>query len=212
MNYLQLVNDFLVETEMDDQQTTVTGLLDDPLRATIWVRDAWLQIQRSRQDWTFRWAEGTFNTVASQREYTPAQAGMVAGDIMDLSTLTIPAEKSRLVIAGYKQFQFGDTEGMPTYVSRKPNNTIGLYNIPNAIYTINYDYYMNPVTLVDNTDTPTLDPAYHKAITWLAVKNYAREQGNEWRGLYQAATTEYVQINHNMVNAFTPDLGPKRGL
>ena len=43
MNYLQLVNDFMIETDMDDQIVTVTGQIDDGLKATIWIRDAWLQ-------------------------------------------------------------------------------------------------------------------------------------------------------------------------
>lgn len=212
MNYLQLVNDFLIETEMDDQQATVVDLLDDPLRATVWVRDAWLEIQRARNDWSFRWAEGNFDTIAAQREYTLTELGRVSGDIVNLSTLRIIAEKKRLDVAHYNKYEFMDSTGMPTWVSQKPNKNIGLYYIPDAAYTINFDYYSAPVTLADNADTPTLESAYHKAIVWLAVKNYAREQGGEWRGLYQAAQAEYLIVYHNMVNSFTPKMGRKVGL
>jgi len=201
MNYLQLVNDFMIETSMDDQISSVLAQLDDGLKATTWIRDAWTEIQRN-ETWKFRWAEGSFPTVAAQRRYTLAQQNRVAGDKLDRTQLTIGT--GRLTEVDYDLVRFSTSPGTPTLFSVRPDESIELYYIPNAIETVNYEYWKAPVVLADDTDTPDIDPDWHKAIVWKAIINYAREQGREWDGLYRAANREFKTIYSDMLIEFLP--------
>ena len=159
MNYLQLVNDFMIETDMDDQIVTVTGQIDDGLKATIWIRDAWLQIQRNEK-WEWLWYEGTLTTVASQSTYVYTD---ITTDDLDRSSLRLPAESKYIHEYGIEAIRFDTATGSPS-------------------------------------------------IVWLAISNYAREQGAEWAGLYVTANREYNQIYSTMTNRYMPRMEPKVGL
>ena len=197
MNYLQLVNDFMIESNIDDQVVTVTGQVDDSLKATTWVRDAWLQIQRSER-WSFMAAEGSFNTVASTSTYT------IAEEEYDISSFRIAALSRDVYPIDLGHVRFQTTEAAPTRVAQLINRDVFFSPIPDAVYTITYDAWADPVTLTSDTDTPTLPAQFHKAIVWLALKNYAREQGAEWNGLYVAATREYNHMHSDMIRKYLP--------
>jgi len=208
MNYLQLVNDFMIETDMDDQIVTVTGQIDDGLKATIWIRDAWLQIQR-REKWEFLWYEGTMTTVASQSTYP--KSDLTTGRV-NRDSLRLPATKSYVHAYSINSFRFSTDTGIPTKVAYLPNESMVLNPIPDAAYVITADCYAKPVTLMNDTDTPSMDEDFHKAIVWIAISNYAREQGAEWAGLYTVANREFNQIYSTMTNRYMPDMQPKVGL
>lgn len=211
MDYLQLVNDFLVETGMEDPIESVIGQIDDSLKATTWIRDAWVEIQRAEQ-WKFRWAEGSFATVASQQRYTQVEQGMTAGCKLDRGSLWIPAYKSQVVESCADRIRFLSDAGRPSVFSYLPDDSIELYFIPDAAYTITYEYWRAPVVLTLNTDTPTVSPEWHKAIVWKAIVNYAREQGREWDGLYQSSNREFNAIYSDMLSEFLPAYLGKRPL
>lgn len=211
MNYLQLVNDFMVETGMEDELTTTVGQIDDAKKATVWIRDAWTEIQRSRR-WSFRWAEGSFNTSSAQKAYTQTQQGMTPGDDLDCASLKITAEKKRLVEVPSATLEFFDNDGMPGHFGIQPNESMILHPIPDATYAISYAYWSAPVVLTADTDTPSISQEWHKAIVWKAIANYAREQGREWDGLYRSANAEYNLINSNMLLKFLPKYLGKRPL
>mgnify|MGYP003633819842 FL=1 len=208
MNYLQLVNDFMIETDMDDQIVTVTGQIDDGLKATIWIRDAWLQIQRNEK-WEWLWYEGTLTTVASQSTYVYTD---ITTDDLDRSSLRLPAESKYIHEYGIEAIRFDTATGSPSKVAYLPNRSLVFSPIPDAVYTITADCYSKPVTLTLDTDVPALDTQFHKAIVWLAISNYAREQGAEWAGLYVTANREYNQIYSTMTNRYMPRMEPKVGL
>ena len=212
MDYLQLVNDFLIETGMEDEVATVDAAIDDVKKATVWVRDGWLEIQRQHSTWDFRWAEGSFNTVAAQQTYTLADANLVQGDDLFLESLRIDSEESNLELTPIDDFRYKTDTGAPSKYDRRPNGSMVLYRIPDATYTIQYEYAVAPVVLVADSDTPAMDPAWHKAIVWLAITNYAREQGKEWQGLYLTASREYTRIHTEMTNAMLPTWGKRIGL
>lgn len=203
MNYLELVNDFMVETGMEDPITAIAGQIDDGLKAATWIKDAWLQIQRA-EDWSFRWAEDSFNTVASQAGYTLAQQGLTAGDKIDRTSLKIVADSHRLNYVNYVDLEFETTEGKPARFGIKPDRSLLLNAIPDAVYQIDFAYHAAAVTLSADADTPSMDAEYHKAIVWLAVRNYAREQGKEWIGLYRSSNSDFNQIYSDMLNTFLP--------
>lgn len=198
MNFLQLTNDYIVESGACEQVGSVVNQEDEQAQAVIWVRDSWIEIQRNRL-WRFRWAEDSLATVASQDTYTLTGMVRSADDDIDLDSFTVEGYVTPLLHASYdwikhKQRVSPTLEGRPLYVAQRPDDSIVLYPTPDAIYTLNYEYYKAPVELLTDTDSPTLNPKFHKAIVWKAVEQYAREQGKEWSGLYQAAIRNFNSV------------------
>lgn len=208
MNYLQLVNDFMVETNMEDQIATVIGQIDDGLKATTWVKDAWIQIQRAER-WSFMWSEGSFPTVANQAVYSLANQNRVNGDSVDIYSYRIPASKRFITPIDLNLVRFEDNTGSPTRVAEYPDGSIRLSPVPDAIHTVKYDLWAAPVVLASDFDVPSMPPQWHKIIVWRSIVNYAREQGKEWTGLYTAATREFNHMYADMQRQYLPPMGRK---
>lgn len=206
MNYLQLINDFIAETQMEDPIQTVGTVFDDTEQAAVWVRDAWVEIQRSRE-WSFRWAEGFFETVPGQSTYTLAEQNLVSGDEIDLNTVRLALTCGRLWLRPYAALRYADGSGIPSQFAKRPDESLRFHATPDANYLIEFEYFRAPVVLTADTDTPHMQPAYHKAIVWKALENYAREQGNEWRGLYETSIRNYNAIYSLLLNRFLPEMG-----
>jgi len=214
MNYLELVNDMLIETDYSDQITTVVGLIDDEKRAAIWVRDSWTQIQRQER-WTFMEEEGTLLTVIGQDTYSKSDitySGAGSVDRVALDSFRNDTAKHYVPLRSARRLRWQTETGSTRFISVNPNETFVLSPIPSVVETITMDTWAQPVELAADSDTPTLNPKYHKAIVWLAIANYAREQGGEWAGLRQTALHEYRIMNQNMSNDYLPLLAPKVGL
>lgn len=204
MDYLQLTNDFLIESQMEDQVSTLTSVADDVEQASVWIRDAWIEIQRKRTDWSFRWAVDVFPTTAAKRVYTVSEMGRNAGDVIDIGQVYILDGTQKLDPFDWR-LAIGDySTGAPERVGQRPDRALVLDPIPNAVMNVVIEYYAAPQVLVADDNEPIVDPSYHKAIVWKALQNYAREQGNEWRGLYQAASAEFNSIFADMLNQYGP--------
>ncbi len=210
MNYLQLTNDYLIDTGAGDPIGSVVGQSDEYLQGTTWIADAWVELQRNR-NWGFRWAEGTFDTVLGQSAYALVDLSRVAGDDFDMKSFYYPVDgggstpltpvEPHVLRAALSAS--GATQGTPRYISRYPDGSLRLYPTPDSVATIKYEYFGAPIVLVADLDTPTLDPKFHKAIVWKAVEQYAREQGKEWSALYQAAIRNFNAIYSQMLNQET---------
>ena len=207
MNYRDLVNDFLIESSMDDQIATVEGQQDDALRATRWVRDAWVQIQRSER-WAFMWQEGSFTTAEGKASYSLVEQQRDLGSKADITSYRIPESKKYLRHVDLNAIRFSETTGEPVRVARSPDESIRFSPVPDAAYTITCDSWCAPVFLTDDLDVPDLAPQWHKAIVWLALANYAREQGKEWQGLYQSATRDFNHVYADMLRFYLPEMKP----
>ena len=67
--------------------TAVTG---DQLRLVEYVRDAWTEIQSSRPDWNFHWAEFSKSLTAGATDYNlQAVIGSSARIAIDLAALSV---------------------------------------------------------------------------------------------------------------------------
>ena len=218
MNYLELVNDFLIETDYSDQVASLSNLQDDELRASVWVRDAWIQIQRQER-WSFMSREGSLITIPTQDTYLLSDIGYSGGSLstvgfLDHNSFRNETTETRMIRVNFESLRWQKTVGSPKRVAVDPNciSEIKLSPIPNTVQLVTMDTWYTPIVLVADADVPLLPVQYHKAIVWLAISNYAREQGAEWRGLRQAAQQEYNQMYHNITNAYLPIMGPKVGL
>tara|TARA_R110000765_G_scaffold394061_1_gene487514 strand:- start:558 stop:1220 length:663 start_codon:yes stop_codon:yes gene_type:complete len=218
MNYLELVNDFLVETDYSDQVASLTNLQEDELRASIWVRDAWLQIQRQER-WSFMSREGSLITIPTQETYLLSDIGYSGGSLdtvgfLDTDSFRNESTETRMIRVSFEALRWQKAVGSPKRVAVDPNcsSEIRLSPIPDTLQLITMNTWYTPIILLQDTDVPLLPVQYHKAIVWLAISNYAREQGGEWRGLRMAAHQEYNQMYHNLSNYYLPTMGPKVGI
>ncbi len=207
MNYLQLTNDYLAETGAGDPIGSVVNQTDEYRQATTWIADAWVEIQRNRR-WRFRWAEDTFTTVGGQGTYSLSELGKTSGTDIDVSSFRLAGSSASLAAISHRQMQTlekgaNSYAGTPRYIALYPDDTLHVYPKPDAALSMSYEYYAAPTFLVADLDTPTLQPAFHKAIVWKAVEQYAREQGKEWQALYQAAIRNFNAIYSVMLHRET---------
>lgn len=214
MNYLELTNDFLIETDYSDQVTTVVGLADDELRASIWIRDAWTQIQRQER-WSFMAFPATIATVVSQETYQASDFTYASGShslgFMSTNFRNNTAE-TLLIGVSVESLRWSTATGSASKFAINPDRSVKIGPIPTAIESLEMDTWVAPIILAADTDTPAMASQFHKAIVWLAIANYAREQGGEWNGLRQAAHIEYNNVYTSISNAYLPTMGRKVGL
>jgi len=207
MNYLQLVNDYITETGAGDPIGSITGQTDDYLKATTWISDAWTEIQRNR-NWSFRWAEGSFTTSASESKYSLEALGRQLGDNFDLCSFRIQRDDGSTSSLRSIPHQLmrplqSATSDYPRTISQYPDGSLRVYPTPSKAVVITFEYFKAPVVLKLDQDTPALDPQYHKAIVWKAVEQYAREQGKEWASLNQSAIRSYNSIYSSLLGTET---------
>lgn len=210
MNLLQLTNDYIKETGVGDPIGSVVNQLDEYGQAVSWVVDAWVEIQRSR-NWNARWAEASFNAAVDTSSYSLTTLGRVSGDDLLLSSFAIQSDSgvyTSLFPRHYSQIRHminrdAAASQQPRFFAQFPDGSIRVYPLPDAVRAVRYEYYVAPVVLVDDLDTPNLDPKFHKAIVWKALEQYAREQGKEWDGLYQAAIRNFNAIYTEMLSQET---------
>lgn len=208
MNYLQLTNDFLIETQMEDQVSTLASIQDDVEQASVWIRDAWLEIQRKKR-WNFRWAVDVFATTAGKRVYTLSEMGRTAGDEIDLDQVYVLNGTEKLDPFDWRASIGHYDTGTPQRVGQRPDEAILLDPIPDEAINIVTEYFRAPQVLIADDNEPYMDPSFHKAIVWKAIQNYAREQGNEWRGLYEAADREFADMYGVMLHRFLSQMVEK---
>lgn len=60
-------------------------------------------------------------------------------------------------------------KGVPIYVFEKQGFGFGVSPSPDAAYTVTYEYFLDPVTLVDYDDEPTIPNSYNEAIIQRAL-------------------------------------------
>ena len=194
MNFLSMVQ--RLHSEAARQGTTpatVVGATGFDARLVNWIKTAYEDVQSEHESWLFRRAEFSKATVIATSNYTPATwtitdlAGWkinphpeelsgirlysAVADEQDLEY--VPWDIFRLT---YKFGSFRSQSGRPTIFSIKPNLSMELWPIPDAIYTVNGEYYMSMKTMALDADIPIL-PDYHMAIVWKALMYYGAFEG-----------------------------------
>lgn len=187
MNYVDLVNDLMIESAASGR--TLTTVQDLPLgelsRLKKWVRDSWLDIQRKHVDWRFLFVQSTHTVPinASVIEPTEYLAGQVAE--WKINTFRIAeagkARKDSQVLPYYDYFYWREHDGLDVTVPGTPVSftihptTEALHIAPasDAPRILFYDYWRTPQELVDDDDIPIIPARYHPLIVFWALKKYA---------------------------------------
>ena len=193
MNYLALCDKLLKETGLSDQGvSSVIGQTGLNKKSVDWINRAWTEIQ-NLNDWNFLWKTSSFNTVNGQQNYDPV-------DNLALSPALHKWVHSSVRISvtggtGYLTYVPWTTwvrttfsSGKPTSFTIRPDNQISFNTLPDAIYTIYFDYYRTPQQLSTNTDELLLAEQFHDAVLYKAILYVAAEQ--DAPELYQDAQAQ----------------------
>lgn len=197
MTYLELVQRLHTEAGLQGTApSAVAAQTGMAARLVNWIQDAYADIQGIHETWLFRIADFSFSTTAAKQNYTSTEAGITSGfanwkynpDPNTLSGIRLysaVADEQDLEYVPWEDFRaiykFGSSRtqsGCPTIFTIKPNMSLDLWPIPDAVYTVNGEYVKAVDVLVTNTpDSPVFLSDFHLIILWKALMYYGAFEG-----------------------------------
>lgn len=137
----------------------------------------------------------TFNTVAGTEEYTLTETN---NQKLETVRITTDGYRRRLTPVRYDEFRatypgvtYALNPGTPNLyytTGRTTTNQLKMkfYPVPNAVYAIEYDYYVAPTAMATDTDVPVLPPLYQDMLIDYAMwKAYEHEREPNMTAYFQ---------------------------
>jgi hypothetical protein len=193
LNYLALCDKLLKETGLSDQGvSSVVGQTGLNKKSVDWINRAWTEIQ-NLNDWNFLWKTSSFNTVNGQQNYDPvnnlALSPTLHKWVHSSVRISVTGGTGYLTYVPWTTWvRTTFSSGKPTSFTIRPDNQISFNTLPDAIYTIYFDYYRTPQQLSTNTDELLLAEQFHDAVLYKAILYVAAEQ--DAPELYQDAQAQ----------------------
>jgi len=160
---------------------SVTGQHGEYARMVSWIPQAWREIEVSRHQWRFDWAEASVPVEADFRQYSPP------ADLDRWDAETLVCNGRPLVAMSWELFRKNHLEdsgqAYPQILTQKPDLTLVLDTVPKQDGQITFEYWRTPQKLTEGGATPRLPERYHMIIVYRAMLYY---------GLYENAP-EVVQ-------------------
>lgn len=203
MNYLQLVNRARQEGGVSGAALLSLGgtVSQETQRFKDWVNEAWRELQIHCKDWDFMRSDFSFDTVAAQQTYVAASLSTPLTSFRNWKRDTFRAytasvgfgDEQILRFEAWDSFRdlylYGNqrsTTGRPVLFSIKPDKSLVIGPVPDAVYTINGEYFRQATDLVGDTDEPGITDEYHMLLVWRALRAY---------GLYESAAEVVVRAD-----------------
>lgn len=221
MNYLELVRELARESGTTDTADPAgTGILtleNPPVKhledLIAWTRKAWLDIQL-QCDWSFLVREGQITTTPGEKTID------ILAQVPDFRRLEPYFEpfrmrwirlenRDKLAAVRYSQWT-GQTalkisrQSKPRNFTIRPDGLMELWPVPQAEYTITFDYLREPQILAEDEDVPILPLRYHDVIVYRALLKYAGF--DEAQAQYQRAMPEFRKLMHDMGRELLPEI------
>lgn len=183
MTYLELVQFAMRRAGVrEDMPSTLVGASGIVLDFAEWVNDAWeeIQIERENPPWWFRTLpDQTLAIVSGTDEYSmPAGLETIDWDTITAYT-TSKVDETKVYYIPYLDWRMGYdtatyTTGRPQKITLKPDNSLAVFPVPDADYTMRFNGILDLEELSADADTPTGLPAmYHRVLGWDAVRKFA---------------------------------------
>jgi len=197
LTYLQLVNRARQEGGVSGATLSSLGgtISQETQRFKDWVNEAWREIQTHCASWDFMRSDFAFNTTAAVQGYAAASLSPTPltsfrnwkrDSFRAYLTATGAGDEGDLSFMDWEMFRdyylFGNQRtvtGRPTFFSVKPDKSLVIGPVPDAIYTVNGEYFRQAADLAGDTDVPGITEEYHMLIVWRALRAY---------GLYESAS------------------------
>jgi len=201
MTWLDAVNRVRREAGVSGSNLASIGgtISAENTRIKDWVNEAWIDIQRLRPDWKFMLSDFAFNTVAATSDYT---AATLSTPLTRFKSWKRDTFRAYLTATGFSDEQivpfldfssfrdmylFGNmrsTTGRPVLFSVDQDKHLRIGPIPDAVYTVNGQYYRLATGFTAETDTPQttaplFEEDFHMLIVWKALESY---------GFYESAS------------------------
>jgi len=169
--------------------TAVAGQIGQLKKIVDWTNDAWRDLWLKHDDWLFKWTDFTLPTVASDNDYSAADASVTDLAQWDEESFRIylasagVSDESFLTRMDYRTWRNvwsvgNQTPGRPNQMTIKPDLHIGFGPVPDDIYTVTGKYMRSFTDMTGDTDEPTGLPAeYHMCIVYRALEKYAADEG-----------------------------------
>lgn len=208
MNFLELCQKVASESGITATgPTSVSGQTGILSKVISWVRQADLEVQLERSDWSFLWKTTQSVLVVNEREYLQADLG--ASDINIMHLAFIGGREAEVLdwthyVSLYRKTGKQDqTANVPSVITRAPNGKFIVFPVPLTACAIEIDYSAEPAALVNNLDISTVPVKFHYAIVEKALMKYAEheEDGNR----YNQARLNYL----DWLNVMGRDSKPK---
>ena len=193
MNYLALCDKLLKETGLSDQGvSSVVGQTGLSKKSVDWINRAWTEIQ-NLNDWNFLWKTSSFDTVNGQQNYDPvnnlALSPALHKWVHSSVRISVTGGTGYLTYVPWSTWlRTTFSSGKPTSFTIRPDDQISFNTLPDAVYTIYFDYYRTPQQLSTNTDELLLAEQFHDAVLYKAILYVAAEQ--DAPELYQDAQAQ----------------------
>jgi hypothetical protein len=186
MNLLQLVQRLQSECSVSGNPlASIASATGETIRLVNWTRSAWLDIQSMEEQWEFMRQPFSFPLVAQKYSYTPGDANIMQfaswkQDSLRIYQGTTDARgETALGAMRYDDwrdlYQFGANRtnySRPVAFAVSPEKNLVFGATPDAIYTVNGEYYTQPVDLVADLDVPNIPTQYHMLIVYRAMEHY----------------------------------------
>lgn len=218
MNFIQLCKRLVQESPITGNgPASVVGQTGEMQQVVNWINTAYVDIQSLHNTWRFLREDFQFPTVIGKQEYSAADAGLNnlqtwAPKNNDTRVYETISDEQYLVYMEWETFRpsylygsFRTQKSKPTIVSVKPNNSLMLWSLPDKVYTIDGEYHIQPVEMVENTDTPLFPVSYHMAIVWSALMMYCAYESIP--DLYSQAESKYRKIVRKLEIEQLPNMG-----
>lgn len=207
MNYLQLINRARVECGVSGPAlTTAQNVAGEAARFANWINAAWVDLQTAKEDWQWMLKDFVFNLTAQQQVYTPTNAGVDSTfanwkrDSFRCSSVGQSFKDEQLMnYMDYPTFRnlyiYGNmrtTYARPVVVSITPDKNLAFGSNPDQAYVVNGQYYVKPVDLAADADTPNIPDRFHLLLVYRAMMYYGGfEAAPE---VYTRGETEYNRL------------------
>lgn len=200
MTFLELCKELVSETGIAGSgPTSVTSQVGIFKKVVRWVQRAYLEVQFTEERWNWLWKEGTFETVIGQREYDPfTDLGLTDFNQWEKNSLyvrrPVPTQRWPLQFMEFEVhrhfYVLQQTEQVQIFTFT-PNKKLRFDYMPNAVETVEFEYWRTPFTFVNNNDVPAFPSQHHDIILYKALMLYAADE--EAPAIYADAEKNYLQ-------------------
>lgn len=218
MNFLEICQGIVRDGGISGSIANVTGQTGELLRVVRWANDAYRYILNMHKDWKFLRKDVAFPVIVGTAEYSASALSLADFGEWKLDSfraydtaIGFADEQFVRYMLNYddfrNQFMFGTnrtTTGRPTLAAEKPDQTLRLWPIPDANYTVTGEYYRVPPDMAANADIPAFPARYHKAIVYRALMLYAEYEGDA--SLFASMQSEFGRIIAQLELGNLPDM------
>lgn len=203
MNFLSLCQRLRQEAGLSGTgPASVLSQVGEMKRIVDWISGAYEDIQNLHATWRFLRTDFSFPTIISTQDYTPAAVSLtdfgswIKKDVRIYSAVN---DEDFLEYSPWEIFRedryFGPHRtqaGRPTHFTIKPNNALALWQIPDAVYTVNGEYYKAAQEMTANASTPLIPSRFQMIIVWKGLMHYGAYAGADEK--YAHGSNEYRRL------------------